>query len=50
VFCAFFVTLLMVPSLYAIGLDIGEFFTRMKGRIKQKLHRETQAKAERVVN
>jgi len=45
VFCAFFVTLLMVPSLYGIGLDIGEFFTRMKGRIARKLHRGTQAEA-----
>ncbi|MDX2417398.1 MAG: efflux RND transporter permease subunit, partial [Xanthomonadales bacterium] len=45
VFCAFFVTLLMVPSLYGIGLDIGEFFTRVKGWIGRKLHRQTQDEA-----
>ncbi len=39
VFFAFFVTLLMVPSLYGIGLDIGEFFTRLKARIGRKIHR-----------
>jgi len=37
VFFAFFVTLLMVPSLYGIGLDIGEFFSKMKKRIRSKL-------------
>jgi len=37
VFFAFFVTLLMVPSLYGIGLDIGEFFGKMKKRIRSKL-------------
>ena len=37
VFFAFFVTLLMVPSLYGIGLDIGDFFDRIKKWIKGKL-------------
>jgi len=39
VFCAFFVTLLMVPSLYVIGLDIGDFFSRLKGRINRLFNR-----------
>jgi len=46
VFFAFFVTLLMVPSLYAIGLDINEFFSRMKKRISNKLRRASPTKAE----
>ena len=37
VFFAFFVTLLMVPSLYAIGLDINEFFGKLKKWIRSKL-------------
>jgi multidrug efflux pump subunit AcrB len=37
VFAAFFVTLLMVPSLYGIGLDIGAFFSRLKAGIVSKL-------------
>ena len=37
VFFAFFVTLLMVPSLYGIGLDINEFFNKMKKWIRSKL-------------
>jgi len=37
VFFAFFVTLLMVPSLYGIGLDINDFFGRMKKWVKSKL-------------
>jgi multidrug efflux pump subunit AcrB len=37
VFFAFFVTLLMVPSLYGIGLDIDGFFGRIKKKIKSKL-------------
>jgi len=45
VFCAFFVTLLMVPSLYAIGLDIGDFFTRGKEKIRGKLNRGPHAEA-----
>jgi len=46
VFFAFFVTLLMVPSLYAIGLDINEFFGKMKKRISNKLRRASPTKAE----
>jgi hypothetical protein len=39
VFVAFFVTLLMVPAMYAIGVDISEFRARTKQRIKNRLHR-----------
>ena len=46
VFFAFFVTLLMVPALYSIGLDISEFFAKGKDKIKRKLHRGTPAEAE----
>ncbi|NCF83086.1 MAG: hypothetical protein GWP74_15885, partial [Proteobacteria bacterium] len=34
VFFAFFVTLLMVPALYAIGVDIAAFRARSRQRIK----------------
>jgi multidrug efflux pump subunit AcrB len=37
VFFAFFVTLLMVPSLYGIGLDIDASFGRMKKWVSSKL-------------
>jgi multidrug efflux pump subunit AcrB len=37
VFIAFFVTLLLVPSLYGIGVDFSEFTARMKGRVRRKL-------------
>ncbi len=37
VFVAFFVTLLMVPSLYGIGLDISALARRIKKRIRGKL-------------
>lgn len=37
VFFAFFVTLLMVPSLYGIGLDIDAFFGRRKRWLRSKL-------------
>ena len=47
VFFAFFVTLLMVPSLYGIGLDIDAFFGRMKKKIKSRLpgssHQDVEA-------
>ncbi len=46
VFFAFFVTLLMVPSLYGIGLDLGGLFGRIKTRIRSKLPGGSQAKAE----
>ena len=37
VFFAFFVTLLMVPALYAIGLDINDYLSALKKRIRSKL-------------
>ncbi len=37
VFFAFFVTLLMVPALYAIGLDARELLGRIKGYVRHKL-------------
>jgi multidrug efflux pump subunit AcrB len=37
VFFAFFVTLLMVPSLYGIGLDMDATFGRMKKWVRRKL-------------
>jgi len=37
VFFAFFVTLLMVPALYGIGLDINDYFGRLKKWVKSKL-------------
>ncbi len=46
VFFAFFVTLLMVPSLYGIGLDISEFFARTKNRTLNKLQRSPDGEAE----
>ncbi|MGA9575256.1 MAG: efflux RND transporter permease subunit, partial [Lysobacterales bacterium] len=46
VFFAFFVTLLLVPSMYGIGLDISEFFTRSKERIRGKLLGQAQPDAE----
>jgi hypothetical protein len=46
VFFAFFVTLLMVPSLYGIGLDISEFFARARDRIRNKVQREPRGEAE----
>jgi multidrug efflux pump subunit AcrB len=48
VFFAFFVTLLMVPSLYGIGLDIGEYFARIKARISRKLHRGSSDDAKTI--
>ncbi len=38
VFLAVFVTLLMVPALYVIGLDISDFFALTKKRIKHKIN------------
>jgi multidrug efflux pump subunit AcrB len=46
VFCAFFVTLLMVPSLYGIGLDISAFFSRQKARIVSRLPGRSHSDAE----
>jgi len=39
VFFAFFVTLLMVPALYAIGVDISAFRARTRERIKARFRR-----------
>jgi multidrug efflux pump subunit AcrB len=39
VFIAFFVTLLMVPALYAIGVDIADWRVRTKQRITQRFGR-----------
>jgi len=41
VFVAFFVTLLLVPSLYAIGIDIQNLATRIKTWIKSKFTKTT---------
>ena len=49
VFFAFFVTLLMVPSLYGIGLDINEFFGGIRDRIRRKFHRGPHEEAESTV-
>ena len=43
VFFAFFVTLLMVPSLYGIGLDINAFYGRVKKWIRGKLPGASQS-------
>ena len=40
VFVAFFVTLLMVPALYAAGVDIAEFRVRVKQRVKGWFNRQ----------
>lgn len=45
VLIAFFVTLLMVPCLYAIGDDISRFFSRLWTWIKRKLFRTPADKA-----
>ena len=37
VFIAFFVTLLLVPSLYGVGLDFTDFVARVKARIARRL-------------
>ena len=45
VFFAFFVTLLLVPSLYGIGIDVSTFFARIKAAIGRKLQRGSQGEA-----
>jgi multidrug efflux pump subunit AcrB len=40
VFTAFFVTLLMVPALYAIGVDIADLRARGRQRVKRAFHRD----------
>ena len=44
VFTAFFVTLLMVPAMYAIGVDLAAFRTSAKERIKRLFHRGDHGK------
>jgi multidrug efflux pump subunit AcrB len=39
VFCAFFVTLLMVPSMYAIGVDVSAWRARVRQKVKDRLAR-----------
>jgi Cu/Ag efflux pump CusA len=34
---AFFVTLLLVPALYAIGIDVGELRARLRQRFRDRL-------------
>ena len=41
VFIAFFVTLLMVPALYAIGSDADALRTRVKRWVKRKVLRDS---------
>ncbi len=45
VFIAFFVTLLMVPALYAIGVDIAEFRARVRQKIGNMLSRKKPAES-----
>ncbi|MCK0068221.1 efflux RND transporter permease subunit [Kordiimonas laminariae] len=42
VLIAFFVTLFMVPALYAIGEDLGSFFSNLKSRMKGRGKRISQ--------
>ena len=44
VFTAFFVTLLMVPAMYAIGVDLAETKKRTKERVKRLFHRGEHGK------
>jgi predicted RND superfamily exporter protein len=37
VFCAFFVTLLMVPAMYAIGVDVSTWRARIRQKVKDRL-------------
>jgi multidrug efflux pump subunit AcrB len=46
VFIAFFVTLLLVPAMYGIGIDVTGFFARSRERIRNKLQRAPQVEAE----
>jgi multidrug efflux pump subunit AcrB len=43
VFIAFFVTLLMVPALYAIGVDIAAYRVRLKQRVKSRFGKQVAA-------
>jgi multidrug efflux pump subunit AcrB len=42
VFTAFFVTLLMVPAMYAIGVDASNAKKRLVGRVKRRFGRSTE--------
>jgi predicted RND superfamily exporter protein len=44
VFLAFFVTLLMVPALYAIGFDISDYWARARQRLRERLGERKAAK------
>jgi multidrug efflux pump subunit AcrB len=46
VFIAFFVTLLMVPALYAIGVDIAEYRGRLVRQIKGRFRRQAASGAQ----
>jgi len=46
VFFAFFVTLLLVPSLYGIGNDVSAFFARVRDAARRKLQRGSHGEAE----
>lgn len=45
VFMAFFVTLLMVPALYGIGIDVSEGMAKAKQKVRDKLGRSEPADA-----
>jgi len=45
VFIAFFVTLLMVPALYAIGVDIAAIRERTRERVRQWVHAKLGGKS-----
>jgi Cu/Ag efflux pump CusA len=46
VFIAFFVTLLLVPAMYGIGLDVTESFARTRERISVRLQRGSPVEVE----
>ncbi|MCA0901267.1 efflux RND transporter permease subunit [Microbulbifer agarilyticus] len=48
VFVAFFVTLLLVPAMYGIGIDISNLASRTKNAVKRKLTGSTQTPATEV--
>ncbi|MBT8056380.1 MAG: efflux RND transporter permease subunit, partial [Gammaproteobacteria bacterium] len=48
VFTAFFVTLLMVPAMYAIGVDISDLRARGRTRVKRVFHRDDSRPADSI--
>jgi multidrug efflux pump subunit AcrB len=48
VFTAFFVTLLMVPAMYAIGVDISDLRARARTRVKRVFHRDDSRPADSI--